>query len=206
MCIMLSNLYARIFGALEHFLSTKTKRERYLLSLALILCMAFVMIEFVYMPLFERFSALQNMHKSAHNELKLSLDSVNHTKMQHLEQTQALQAHIEHINENLALLQSHISPQEPPLNPFSLISQLIAFAKAHSLNLTHFAPYPALNALRIQGVGDFAQFIALLEFIESYPFFSLDTIHLMPKDSAQMGFELLIVDYHLNPFIQSSAK
>lgn len=177
------------------FLSTKTTREKYLICTAISLCIVFVILDFVYMPLFERYRALSTLHTHTQREFILSADSMLSAKNAHLEQMQSLQTELSHLESSLAPIQRYISTQEPPFNPFAFMPVVIDFVKNSNLTLTSFTPYQALNALNIEGTGHFDDMISLLSFIESYPFLSIDFFHLAPRGNADIAFDMLIVDY-----------
>ena len=169
-----------------NFLSTKTTREKYLICTAISLCIVFVILDFVYMPLFERYRALSTLHTHTQREFILSADSMLSAKNAHLEQMQSLQTELSHLESSLAPIQRYISTQEPPFNPFAFMPVVIDFVK--NSNLT-------LNALNIEGTGHFDDMISLLSFIESYPFLSIDFFHLAPRGNADIAFDMLIVDH-----------
>ena len=163
-------------------LSTKTKREKILLFIAIMALCVFIMMEFIYLPLLQTQSTLSRIHSHTLNELTLSLDSMQSAKAQHQQQTNEVQ--------NL----SHTTTLEPLLNPFALIPSLINFAKNENLTLNAFHPHPTLNALDIEGSGEFWQILNLLSFLENYHFVSLESLELSLQEHNQIHFHLLIMD------------
>ncbi|CUU40973.1 MULTISPECIES: hypothetical protein [Helicobacter] len=197
---------AQIQKHLYHFLSTKTTREKYLLFTATSLCVIFIMLDFVYMPLFERLSTLRQLHSHTQNEYNLSLDSVYSAKNEHLEQMYSLHSSLEYTKENLALLQEYFDNQEPLLNPYTFMPPLIEFAKTSHLTLFAFTPNPALNALSVEGMGHFDDIVALLAFIESHRFFSIDYMHFTSSREESIYFSLQIIDYRLQKQISEDSQ
>lgn len=187
----------KIQGFIHHFLSTKTRREKYLLLIAISLCVIFIVLDFIYMPLLENYRTLTTLHSHTQKELKLSWDSLHDAKTLHLEQMHSLQAALHNLEDNLKLLGQHFAAQDPLLNPFTLMPTLIEFAKNHNLTLFSLAPYPTLNALSVEGEGSFDDIIALLSHIESHRFLSVDFLHLVPKDNAHIAFHILMIDHRL---------
>ena len=147
-------MFSKILNLITQFLSTKTKREKILLFIAIMALCAFIMMEFIYLPLLQTQSALCKIHNHTLNELTLSYNSMQSAKAQHQQQTNEVQ----NLQEEIASLQqslSHTTTLEPLLNPFTLIPSLINFAKNENLTLNAFYPHPTLNALDIEGSGEF---------------------------------------------------
>lgn len=186
-------MFSKIKATIAHFLSTKTKREKILLFTALIVLCAFVMMEFVYLPLLQTQSTLARIHKHSLTELTLSLDSMQSLQ----EQIKQQSSESKNLQNQIASLQqslSHTTTLEPLLNPFTLIPSLIAFAKNENLTLNAFHPHPTLNALDIEGSGEFWQILNLLEFLEKFHFVSLESLELSLQNQSQIHFHLLIMD------------
>lgn len=180
------------------FLSSKTLREKYLLGICAGLCVLFVMIEFVYIPLFDNLRSLRALYEHTQREFMLSSDSFLNAKAIQLEQMQSLRSELQGIEDELSLIKRYFKEQEPPLNPFMLMPQLIEFAKGEHISLASFGAYPEFNTLSIKGRGEFENILSLLSHIESYDFLSIDFLHLKASDIAIM-FEMLIVDHRFNP-------
>lgn len=188
----------KIQSILHNFLSTKTIREKYLLCIAVILCITFVILDFVYLPLLKHHSELKSLHTNMLQDVVNSPDSMENAKSLQLEQIHSLHSKLHSLEQNLAIIQNYVDTQETHFNPFNTMSSIISFSKERELTLTSFVPYPSLDALSIEGIGDFYEIIALLTYIESHHFLSLETLSLSPKD-AQIHFNILIIDHRLNP-------
>ncbi|WP_233705441.1 hypothetical protein [Helicobacter cinaedi] len=186
-------MFSKITALITQFLSTKTKREKILLFIAIMALCAFIMMEFIYLPLLQTQSTLSRIHNHTLNELTLSLDSMQSAKAQHQQQTNEVQ----NLQEEIFSLQqslSHTTTLEPLLNPFTLIPSLINFAKNENLSLNAFHPHPTLNAIDIEGSGEFWQILNLLSFLENYHFVSLESLELSLQEHNQIHFHLLIMD------------
>lgn len=186
-------MFSKITALISHFLSTKTKREKILLFAAIMLLCAFAMAEFVYLPLLQTQSTLLRIHNHTLNELALSSDSMQSAKEQQQKQTDEaknLQNKITSLQQSL----DHIDALEPHLNPFTLIPNLMSFAQDENLTLNAFHPYPALNALDIEGSGEFWQILNLLNFLENQHFVSLESLEFSSQEQNQIYFRLLIMD------------
>ncbi|AAP77710.1 hypothetical protein [Helicobacter hepaticus] len=193
----LYNSYQAIQKAFEHFLATKTTREKYFLAATIVLCVCFIVIDFIYLPLLEKYSALSRLHTHTLKEFALSSDSIQNATSAHLEQSQNIQEKLRITQENIALIQSYLkeNTKEPHLNPFALMSELINFAKTHQLSLSSFSPHATLDALGIEGMGSFEEIVALIYFIESHRFFSVDTLSFKPFNDALIHFNIMVIDY-----------
>ncbi|MCX2717692.1 hypothetical protein OQH61_08085 [Helicobacter sp. MIT 21-1697] len=193
----LYNSYQATKKAFEHFLSTKTTREKYFLITTIALCVCFFVIDFVYLPLLEKHSALSRLHTHTLKEFALSSDSIQNATSAHLEQNQNMQENLRITQENIALIQSYLqeNTQESHLNPFALMSELIHFAKTHHISLSSFSPHTTLDALGIEGMGSFEEIVALLDFIESHRFFSVDTLTLKSFNDTLIHFSIMVIDY-----------
>lgn len=199
---MLNRLLDRLYEALEplrakteRYLASKSKREKWLLLSASCLIIIFIMLELVYMPLFTKRQMLQTTLNHTKTELEISKDSMQSTKDKHLAQSQMLEASIKNMQQNITKLKALNLDKTPLLNPFALIPALINFAKAQHISIDTFIPYPKLNALAMQGSGEFSDIIALLKYIESNTFYSIENIALYAKNGATIGFSVVILDY-----------
>ncbi len=199
-CIMSFKHYFNIMHSrIQSLLSAKSKREKSFFIAALTLCIVFVMLDFVYMPLIEHNRALKALHTQTLEEFATSSNSLQNVKLLHLEQAQSMDSKRTMLEENLSILKEYMQSQEDYLNPFALMPKLIAFAKTQHLNLSTLTPYPMLDALNIEGMGYFDNLINLLEYIESHRFFSIDSLSLKPFNGREIYFNLLIIDNRLNP-------
>ncbi len=183
----LYNSYQAIQKTFEHFLATKTTREKYFLAATIVLCVCFIVIDFIYLPLLEKYSALSRLHTHTLEEFALSSDSIQNATSAHLEQSQNIQEKLRITQENIAL------------------SELINFAKTHQLSLSSFSPHATLDALGIEGMGSFEEIVALIDFIESHRFFSVDTLSFKPFNDALIHFNIMVIDYRSkNPIYRES--
>lgn len=188
---------SKIQSLITQFLATKTRREKILLFTALMLLFTFIVVEYIYTPLLRTQSTLLHIKQHAITELALASDSLDSVRNQHEIQhskTQALQARIATLQNRLA----HINTQEPFLNPFDLSAELIAFANSENLTLHAFEPHPLLQAISIEGEGEFWQILSLLSFLESHIFLSIQHIELSPQEHEQIHFSILAMDIRKN--------
>lgn len=155
------------------------------------------MLDFIYLPLIEQHRLLSSLHTHTLKEYTLSQDSIHQAHSSRQETLQSQRVRLQNTQDNLSAFAQYADAQEPILNPFALMPNLIEFAKTHHLTLSSFAPYPLLNALNIEGIGHFDDILALLSFIESHSFFSIDTLAFTPQN-AQIHFHIAIVDYRLD--------
>lgn len=196
---------SKIQALITRFLSTKTKREKILLLVAVIVLCVFVMMEFIYLPLLQTQSTLLQIHSHSLTEFALSTDSMHSLKEQQQKQTdeaKILQEQITTLQEML----NHTATQEPLLNPFALIPHLITFAKNENLTLNAFHPHPTLNALDIEGSGEFWQILNLLSFLESHHFLSLESLQLTLQENNQIHFYMLVMDIRQPSLQKQSPK
>ncbi len=78
---------SKIQALITRFLSTKTKREKILLLVAVIVLCVFVVMEFIYLPLLQTQSTLLQIHSHSLAEFALSTDSMHSLKEQQQKQT-----------------------------------------------------------------------------------------------------------------------
>ena len=186
---------------LAHFLSQKTRRERLLLALAMGLLAIFVLLDFIYLPLFERLSQLSRLRTHAQSELSHSQALLSVRQDDALRHNLALDESLAATKQHLGLLSAYFEQSlrdEELLSPFALMPRLIALSKQGHFRLTTLQPHAALHALSIKGSGSFEGLKILLEALEAHEFLSLEYLWLRPSsDMSSMDFELLVLDARL---------
>ena len=129
-------------------------------------------------------------------------DSLKEQQQKQTDEAKILQEQITTLQEML----NHTATQEPLLNPFALIPYLITFAKNENLTLNAFHPHPTLNALDIEGSGEFWQILNLLSFLESHHFLSLESLQLTLQENNQIHFYMLVMDIRQPSLQKQSPK
>ncbi len=96
---------------IQSLLSAKSKREKSFFIAALTLCIVFVMLDFVYMPLIEHNRALKALHTQTLEEFATSSNSLQNVKLLHLEQAQSMDSKRTMLEENLSILKEYMQSQ-----------------------------------------------------------------------------------------------
>lgn len=182
---------------IQIFLNNKTPREKILLATASALCMLFVMIDFVYLPLVEKYTALSSLYQHTFVEFTQSQDSINHSKQRSKDKIIKLETNLEkerHLYTQL-LNEIHTLQGESQDN-YALMKNIIKFVETQPLTLSSIKPHHATQSLQIKGTGGFSDIISLLTFIESDPYLSIDYLAFAHTPN-QIDFELLLLNEHL---------
>nr|QGT50308.1 hypothetical protein Helico6505_1400 [uncultured Helicobacter sp.] len=182
---------------IQIFLNNKTPREKILLATASALCILFVMIDFVYLPLVEKYTALSSLYQHTFVEFTQSQDSINHSKQRSKDKIIKLESNLEkerHLYTQL-LNEIHTLQGESQDN-YALMKNIIKFVETQPLTLSSIKPHHATQSLQIKGAGGFSDIISLLTFIESDPYLSIDYLAFAHTPN-QIDFELLLLNEHL---------
>ncbi|TLD79975.1 hypothetical protein LS68_009045 [Helicobacter sp. MIT 05-5293] len=182
---------------IQIFLNNKTPREKILLATASALCILFVMIDFVYLPLVEKYTALSSLYQHTFVEFTQSQDSINHSKQRSKDKIIKLETNLEkerHLYTQL-LNEIHTLQGESQDN-YALMKNIIKFVETQPLTLSSIKPHHATQSLQIKGAGGFSDIISLLTFIESDPYLSIDYLAFAHTPN-QIDFELLLLNEHL---------
>lgn len=182
--------------AIQMFLNQKTPREKILLATASILCILFIMIDFVYLPLLEKHTALSSLYQHTFTEFMRSQDSINHSKQRSKDKISELETNLQkhkHLHTQL-LNQIHTTQGEFKDN-YTLMKNIIKFVETQPLTLSSIKPHHATQSLQIEGRGGFSDIISLLTFIESDPYLSIDYLAFAHTPN-QIDFEILLLNEH----------
>lgn len=181
---------------IQMFLNQKTPREKILLATASILCILFIMIDFVYLPLLEKHTALSSLYQHTFTEFMHSQDSINHSKQRSKDKISELETNLQkhkHLHTQL-LNQIHTTQGEFKDN-YTLMKNIIKFVETQPLTLSLIKPHHPTQSLQIEGRGGFSDIISLLAFIESDPYLSIDYLAFAHTPN-QIDFEILLLNEH----------
>lgn len=174
------------------FIASRTKREQSLLFITLLMLFVFILFEYVYTPLLERYNAL-------HLTYTHSLDELAHAQHSIQDHHNSVDTHnmlqensIAQVQKDLAMITQSLNTfaNDTPPNVFALMDKIINFSRDKDIDYSAMIPHAATQSLEIQGNASLESLKSLLGFIESSRLISLDALSFDPLQEKQMQEEM----------------